>query len=132
MINAKRVKKETRLAIYETHGVAADDKINSYYRSDYVIGQMLGTFLCGTIAYFVILGVYGFCNFETMMLNIYNSSIAAMAFTFIVAYVVFMAVLMVLTFLIYTYRYSRASERLEAYYDVLRDLAADYKAEEEQ
>lgn len=131
MINAKRVKKETRLAIYDAHGAAEDDKINSCYKSDYVIGKMLGTFLCGTIAYGIILAGLGFYNFEDLMLNIYNSSLAAMAFTFIVGYVVFMAVLLVLTFLIYSYRYNRSAERLEAYYDVLRDLAADYKAEEE-
>lgn len=132
MINEKRVKKETRLAICEAHGVAADDKINSNYKSDYVIGAMLGTFLCGTLAFLVIMGVYAAYNFENVMLDIYNSSIAVMIFALITYYVVFIAVLLVLTFIIYTYRYNRAAERLEHYYDVLRELAADYKAEEER
>lgn len=132
MINENRVMLEARLAIYEAHGAAADDKINSYYKSDYVTGRMLVTFLSGTLAFLLIAGIYAFYHFEDIMLRIYDASIASMVFTYFVYYVIFIAVLLVLTFLIFTYRYNRAGEHLEAFYGGLRDLTANYKREEER
>lgn len=131
MINEKRVILETRLAVYESRS-EADDKINSYYKSDYVTGHLLVTFLCATLAFLLIAGVYAFYHLQDVMLQIYNESIAAMIFTVIVYYVVFVAVLLVLTFLIYTWRYNKAGERLDAFYGGLRELAVNYKREEER
>lgn len=131
MINENRVIAETRLAIYEAHGAAADDRINSYYKSDYVTGKVLVSFLCGTIAFLLIAAVYAFYHFEDVMLQIYNSDIAAMIASIITNYCIFIAIILVLTFLIASYRYNRAGDRLEAYYDELYRLAANYKREGE-
>lgn len=132
MINEKRVIAETRLAIYEAHGAVADDRINSYYKSDYVTGKMLVTFLCATVAFMLLVGIYAFYHFEDVMLQIYNESIVALIMTIVADYAVFVAILLILTFLIYSWRYNRAGERLDAYYDMLRTLAMNYKREEEQ
>ena len=42
MINKDRVRTMTRLAIYEEGQGVADDKMNGYFKNDYIVGHMVG------------------------------------------------------------------------------------------
>ena len=43
MINKDRVRTMTRLAIYEEGQGVADDKMNGYFKNDYIVGHMVGS-----------------------------------------------------------------------------------------
>ena len=51
MINKDRVRTMTRLAIYEEGQGVADDKMNGYFKNDYIVGHMVGSFVSGTMRY---------------------------------------------------------------------------------
>ena len=44
----------------------------NYFRGDYVWLQVMKSFVCGTIAFGVVFGMYIFYDFEVFMLDIYK------------------------------------------------------------
>ena len=59
MVNEERVKLMTRLAIYETTKGKKQLNISKYYKHDYVRFHMMKSAVTATLAYFMILGIYG-------------------------------------------------------------------------
>jgi uncharacterized integral membrane protein len=129
MINEQRVKLMTRMAIYEKNSGAEDERTNSYFLNDYISGQFLRSFVCVTISFIIIAGVYGIYNFEELMLTVYSLDLKALAIRIIAAYAVFLAGYLIITFLVYSVRYMKMRKRLEQYYRDLRKLAASYREE---
>ncbi len=127
MINEQRVRAMTRLATYEKHHGSADEKVNSYFKTDYISGQLLRSFICGTVACFVLAAVYGFYNFENLMLTIYSMDLKAFGMRVLTMYLVFMGILMAITIGVYAYRYHKARKNLEKYYRDLNRLSDGYR-----
>ena len=132
MINNERVRLMTRMSVYEEREGARDFRIFGYFRADYIVSQMLHSFVTGTMAFLVLLGVYGMYNFEDLILSIYSVDLTQMLFTLITRYVVFMAVFFAITFLVYNHRYSKTRNNLARYARDLKKLDASYKREEER
>lgn len=65
MINEGRVRRMARMAAYEQEDGVRDEKINAYFRGDYITKQILITFICATIAFVILFAGYGIYNFET-------------------------------------------------------------------
>lgn len=131
MINRQRVRLETRMSVYEHKNGRADGRVNNYFRGDYIASQFLHTFVCTTIAFILLLAVLALYNFEQLMLTIYSMNLASVVVMVITAYLVFLAAFLVITFLVYSYRYKRARKRLGRYYKDLQQLAGSYQREED-
>ena len=69
MINKDRVRTMTRLAIYEEGQGVADDKMNGYFKNDYIVGHMVGSFVSGTIACLLIVFVYCCYHYDTLLIQ---------------------------------------------------------------
>ena len=132
MMNEHRVRLMTRMAIYEKNEGAADEKTHSYFRLDYIMNQVLHTFICVTAAYALIAFAWCFYNFEELMLSVYSMDLEAMAFRVVMIYAILLAVFVVITIFVYVYRYHNARKHLERYYQDLRRLSASYQREEEE
>ena len=72
MINKDRVRTMTRLAIYEEGQGVADDKLNGYFKNDYIVGHMVGSFVSGTIACLLIVFVYCCYHYDTLLTRIFE------------------------------------------------------------
>lgn len=131
MINEQRVRMMTRLAVYESTEGNADERIGGHFRSDYIGGQILCTFVCATIAYILIALTICFYYFEELMLAVYSMDLSQVVVRVLVSYLLFLLVFELITFYVYTYRYGRAKARLEWYYRELKRLSGSYRKDEE-
>lgn len=124
MLNEERVILMTKLASYEQKKGKKNIRINRYFRSDYLIMQMLKTILCSTIAYVLLLGMYMLYHLEEFTENLYEMDLIGFVQKIIMIYGVFLAVSCVLTYLVYSYRYVKARKSLRGFMGNLKKLNA--------
>ena len=126
MLSQERIKLMTKMAAYEENEGKKYMSIGSYFRSDYMGMQVIRSVISGTLAFFLLAGLYVYYHFETMMQDIYKMDLLLLGrrvlFVFIAAY-------SVITYVIYSFRYSRAKRSLKHYYYHLKQLAAIYDIE---
>ena len=131
MINEGRVRRMARMAAYEQEDGVRDEKINAYFRGDYITKQILITFLCATIAFVILFAGYGIYNFENLIVQIYSMNLQEMLAVVLLAYAAFVGGMILITVLVYTLRYKRARRHLNAYYQDLHRLSVSYRKEKE-
>lgn len=119
MIDTRKVRRMTKMSIYEQKYGAADGRIMSYFRGDYLTRQALITFFCSTAAFFILALTYIIYHFETLLVEIYSMDIRMVVMRVLIAYLIFVGGMMILTVVIYNHRYTQARKRVAAYY---RDL----------
>lgn len=129
MLSQERIKLMTKMAAYEENEGKKYMSIGSYFRSDYMGMQVIRSIICGTLAFLLLAGLYVYYHFETMMQDIYKMDLMLMGRKVLFYYIVFIAAYSVLTYVIYSFRYSRAKRSLKHYYYHLKQLAAIYDIE---
>ena len=129
MLSQERIKLMTKMAAYEENEGRKYMSIGSYFRSDYMGMQVIRSVICGTLAFLLLAGLYVYYHFETMMQDIYKMDLMLVGRKVLFYYIVFIAVYSVLTYVIYSFRYSRAKRSLKHYYYHLKQLAAIYDIE---
>lgn len=67
MINEKRVRLMTRMAIYESNEGKEDLKINSYHKKDYTSYQTIMTVIWITVAYVITVGIGAFAFLDVLL-----------------------------------------------------------------
>ena len=129
MLSQERIKLMTKMAAYEENEGKKYMSIGSYFRSDYMGMQVIRSVICGTLAFFLLAGLYVYYHFETMMQDIYKMDLLLLGRRALFYYVVFIAAYSVITYVVYSFRYSRAKRSLKHYYYHLKQLAAIYDIE---
>lgn len=129
MLSQERIKLMTKMAAYEENEGKKYMSIGSYFRSDYMGMQVIRSVICGTLAFFLLTGLYVYYHFETMMQDIYKMDLLLLGRRVLFYYVVFIAAYSVITYVVYSFRYSRAKRSLKHYYYHLKQLAAIYDIE---
>ena len=129
MLSQERIKLMTKMAAYEENEGKKYMSIGSYFRSDYMGMQVIRSVICGTLAFFLLAGLYVYYHFETMMQDIYKMDLLLLGRRALFYYIVFIAAYSVITYVIYSFRYSRAKRSLKHYYYHLKQLAAIYDIE---
>lgn len=129
MLSQERIKLMTKMAAYEENEGKKYMSIGSYFRSDYMGMQVIRSVISGTLAFFLLAGLYAYYHFETMMQDIYKMDLLLLGRRVLFYYIVFIAAYSVITYVIYSFRYSRAKRSLKHYYYHLKQLAAIYDIE---
>ena len=129
MLSQERIKLMTKMAAYEENEGKKYMSIGSYFRSDYMGMQVICSVISGTLAFFLLAGLYVYYHFETMMQDIYKMDLLLLGRRVLFYYIVFIAAYSVITYVVYSFRYSRAKRSLKHYYYHLKQLAAIYDIE---
>ena len=127
MLNEKRIILMTKMASYEVNEGKKNVAIGSYFRSDYIGWQVLKSIISATIAFIVVFGMYIFYDFEVFMTDIYKIDLLEFAKGVFTLYLWAIGVYAVISYVVYTMRYSRAIKSLKVYYINLRKLSDMYK-----
>ena len=127
MLNEKRIILMTKMASYEANEGKRSLAIGSYFRSDYIGWQVLKSIISATIAFIVVFGMYIFYDFEVFMIDIYKMDLLEFAKRVLTLYLWTIGVYAVISYVVYTVRYSRATKSLKTYYMNLRKLSDMYK-----
>ena len=129
MLNEERIILMTQMASYEANDGKKNVAIGSYFRSDYIGWQVLKSIISATIAFVVVFAMYIFYDFEVFMTEIYKMDLLEFAKSVLFYYLGTVGAYALISYVVYTVRYRRASRSLRAYYMNLHKLSAMYKSE---
>lgn len=115
------------MASYEANEGKRNVAIGSYFRSDYIGWQVLKSIISATIAFVVVFAMYIFYDFEVFMMDIYKMDLMEFARRILRIYLQTIVVYAVISYVVYTVRYSRAVKSLKLYHMNLRRLAELYR-----
>lgn len=117
----------TKLASYEAKEGKKNMSIGRYFRGDFISLRLLGAFLRATLAYMLLFALYILYDFEEFMANIYKIDLITFAVNAVKWYGVFVVVYIMLSYLVFTHRYTIARKSLKQYYQNLKQLLTFYK-----
>ena len=129
MLNEERVVLMTKMASYEAREGKKCLAIGSYFRSDYIGWQVLKSIISATIAFVVVFAMYIFYDFEIFMTDIYKMDLLEFAKNVLFYYLGTVGIYALISYIVYTVRYSRAKKSLRAYYMNLHRLSSMYRNE---
>ena len=127
MLNEKRIILMTKMASYEANEGKRNVSIGSYFRTDYIGWQVLKSIISASIAFVVVFGMYIFYNFEMFMTDIYKMDLLEFARHILSLYLWTIGIYAVVSYIVYTVRYTRAVKSLKVYQMNLRKLSDMYK-----
>lgn len=127
MVNKEKVILMTKLAAYEQGEGRKVIPIANYFRSDYIGLQLLRSFVAGTIAFFAIVAILIFYNFEKIMQDVYNTDMLAFAKKIGIIYGICMVIYLVISYILAIYRYGKAKSSIKTYYANLKKLNKFYE-----
>ena len=129
MLNEERIKLMTKMACYEANEGKKNVAIGNYFRGDYIGLQVIKSILSATIAFVILFAMFIFYDFEIFMTDIYKMDLFQFAKSVIIDYLIFTGVYALISYGVYTYRYTRAKKSLKIYYNNLKRLAYLYDRE---
>jgi hypothetical protein len=129
MINESRIKLMTRLAAYESSEGKKNMSIGTYFRGDYISGQIMKSIIYGTMAFALVFVLYLLYDAEKLMESIYEIDLMGFGKELLIRYLVFIGIYSVITYIVYAVRHRRARRKLRIYYNNLRRLDSMYRKE---
>ena len=122
----------TRLAIYEEGQGIQDDKMNGYFKNDYIVSHLVRSFVSGTIAFLLIVVMYCCYYYDTLLIRVFENRISGIVTTAVTLYAAFMIFFLAVTFFVYRWRFNATRGRLNRYRRRLEHLKESYDREDRQ
>ena len=132
MVNRDRVRTMTRLAIYEEGQGIQDDKMNGYFKNDYIVSHLVRSFISGTIAFLLVVIMYCCYYYDTLLIRVFENRISGIVTTAVTLYAAFMIFFLAVTFFVYRWRFNATRGRLNRYRRRLEHLKESYDREDRQ
>lgn len=130
MVNVDRVKHQSQIAFYEQTKEKENRAIGQYYRSDFIGKEVIKSIFTGTIAYGVLAALWVMANMDAVLQSVNDLSIIRTVFIMLLVYIGFIIVYLLITYLVYAFRYVRGKKELEEYKGHLKALNQMYEREE--
>ena len=130
MVNEERLHHMIKMAMFDTDEGKECKPMTQYARKDYVALQLLKSFVIGTIAFFIMLGLWVLYSMETLMKQINNMDLIQSAITLGILYGVFMVIYLLATYIIFNVKYTYGRKKVKKYYAGLKKINAMYLREE--
>ena len=92
--------------------------------------QMLKSVISSTLAFAIVFGLYVLYDFELFMKEIYRMDMFEFAKSVIIIYVVFLSIILLVTYVVSLYQYNKALQSTKIYYANLKKLSRIYGEEE--
>ena len=122
MLNEERIRLMTRMAAYEEHEGKKDISISGYFRGDYISFQLLKSAIYATVGFALAVAMYVLYNAETFLEDFYKMDIMEFFKGILSKYCLVLAVYLVISYFVYSYRYHRAKKHVKQYNQLLRAL----------
>ncbi len=130
MINIRKTRLMTKLALYETGEGREDIRLSKYYKTDYVRLHILKTILAVTVGYLLILLMVALYKSEYLIAQAVNLDYKAIGVTVLVIYVVLVTVYVVGAIIGYSIQYDLSRGKLTRYFRILKIMKKIYREEE--
>ena len=131
MLDEEKVILMTKMAAFIDREGKKNGAINSYFRSDYVGFNVIKSVISATIVFAIFLATYVLCNFEEVLSNLYNTeNLLSVGRRCLIYYLLLVGVYSLVSYVVYSYRYSKMRKSMKAYYGDLKKLARIYEKEQ--
>ncbi len=130
MINNRKVRLMTQLAIYEKGEGKKDFKLAKYYKTDYARFNVLKTALAVTVSYAILCVFFALYKLQYILDNILTIDYKQIGWTALGIYLGLMSFYLIVTLLGYSIKYSLSRKKLSKYYRMLRKLKELYNEED--
>ena len=107
MLNSEKIRLMTRLTVYEEGLGVKDGRTAEYFRNDYILFGLVGSFVAGSLAWGVCAAVYCGYFFENIFFSVYENSLGTYLRLAVTSYAVFILIFLLVTLLVF-YRRSAA------------------------
>lgn len=132
MISKERVRHMTKLAAFEEREGKKYRKMTQYFRRDYVGLELIKSFFTGTLAFGLMFGIWAVCGAEALMENMNHMDLLAFGTEIVIGYLIFLAVYLLTTYIIYNVRYTRGRKKIKLFYNRLKKVSRLYENESRQ
>ncbi len=122
MLNEERIRLMTRMAAYEEHEGKKDIAISGYFRGDYISFQLLKSAIYATVGFALAVAMYVLYNMETFLEDFYKMDIVEFLKDILSKYCLVIAIYLVISYFVYSYRYHKAKRHVKQYNQLLRTL----------
>ena len=126
MINEQRTRMMTKLALYESKRGKKELQITRYAPGDYVTAHMLWSFVCGTIAFVIVLALWVLYNIESLLIELFSMDIMHLAINILLVYIIFIGLYLGMCYVYISYRYGRYKKRVNKLLLGLKELYRQY------
>ncbi len=130
MLNNRKVRLMTRLAVYEQSEGREDVRLSKYFRSDYVRLQTLKTAVAVTVGYLFVLLILVVYHSEYLIQNAVVLDYRGILLRYVGIYIILLAVYIALSTIGYMIKYRTSRKKLSKYFRMLRRLRSLYKEED--
>ena len=131
MVNMRKVRLMTKLAIYEKKEGKEDIRLGKFFRRDYVRLKNLQNIVTVTIGYLLILGMIGAYRMEYLISEAVNLDYMGIGRLILGVYVIILTVYIMLSLVGYGLYYDYSRKKLSKYFRMLRLLRSMYQKAED-
>ena len=129
MLNEDRIALMTKMAAYEASQGKRDISVSGFFRGDYISFGVLKSALCATIGFGLVIAMYVLYDIEGFLTDFYKMDVAAFVKDIAVKYAVVLVIYLLISYVVYAYRYSKAKKHLKKYLSELKQLEEMYRSE---
>ncbi len=129
MLNEERIRLMTKMAAYEENEGKKTIPISNYFRGDYISFQVVKGAISATIAFALVIAMYVYYDLEIFLEDIYKMDLVALLKTVLTTYACILIGYMLISYIVYSYRYTKAKKSLHSYFSQLRELYVMYEKE---
>lgn len=101
MLNNEKIILMTKLSLYEQKNQKKEIKTGKYFKSDYMLLKMLGSFISVTIGYLLCLGVWFMYSSDQVLANMTTLG----RFTGFIVVIILIYVIVAITYMIFSYAF---------------------------
>lgn len=129
MLNNRKVRLMTRLAMYEQTEGKEDVRLSKYFRTDYVRLNLLKSVVAVTVGYLLILLLLVVYHSEYLIREAVTLDYRGMLMRYAGIYIIILAVYCSLCTIGYMVKYRASRKKLAKYFRMLRKLRSIYREE---
>lgn len=130
MINNRKVRLMTRLAMYEKKEGKEDIRLSRYFRRDYVRAKLINNLIAVTIGYLLVLLMIGAYRMEYLIREAVRLDYIGIGKTILGIYIIILTIYTMAALIGYSLYYDYSRKNLAKYFRMLRRLRSIYREED--
>lgn len=132
MVNNRKVRLMTRLAIYEEGEGKEDIRLGKYFRRDFVRLQLFKNIIAVTVGYLLLVALYMAYKLEFLISEAVKLDYAAMGRRLLALYLIILVVYIAGSLVFSVLYYNASRKKLAKYFRMLRLMRSFYREESEK
>ena len=130
MVNEERLRPMVKMAMFDKNEGKRCKPMIEYAREDYVAKELMKSFVSGTIAFMLCIGVWVIQDVERALGMLNVSKLRGFVMSVAFRYLIFMLVYLIITYIVYQIRYTQGRKKVKKYYSNLKSVNKMYEREE--